>query len=96
MFVAVNQSLHATYLDDIADALVEEQEPETFSADTASWRHNKKDKSPITMALAKEFDLNIRGIRNFAYYSVLLGVSFLHGVFLPLLSLSPSLLCPTI
>lgn len=74
MFIAVNESIHATYMHDIHEALVEEQEPETFSADTASWRHNKKDKSPITVALAKEFDLNMRGIRNFAYYSVLLGV----------------------
>ena len=74
MFEAINASLYNTYAQDIREALVDEQEPETLSADTASWRHARKDKSPITVALAKEFDLNLRGIKNFGYYSVLLAV----------------------
>ena len=74
MFAAINASLYSTYAQDIHEALVDEQEPETLSADTASWRHARKDKSPITVALAKEFDLNLRGIKNFGYYSVLLAV----------------------
>lgn len=79
MFAAINSSLHSTYAQDISEALLEEKEPETFSADTAAWRHDLKDKNPITVALAQEFDLNFRGIKNFAYYSVLLAIFAMFG-----------------
>jgi len=74
IFEAINGSIYATYAQDIAEALEEEKEPETFSADTAAWRSAKKEKQPLTMALAKEFDLNGRGLKSFAYYSILLGI----------------------
>ena len=79
MFAAINSSLHSTYADDISEALIEEADPETLSADTAAWRHERQAKSPITVALAQEFDLNLRGIKNFAYYSVLLCIFAMFG-----------------
>ena len=74
MFEAVNRTLYETYADDIAVALERETEPETSTDDTAAWRGKRKVTKPLTAALAREFDLNLRGIRSFLYYSVLLGV----------------------
>ena len=74
MFEAVNRTLYETYADDIAVALEREREPETSTDDTAAWRGKRKVTKPLTAALAREFDLNLRGIRSFLYYSVLLGV----------------------
>ena len=79
MFSAINSSLYSTYTEDISQALVEEADPETLSDDTAAWRHQRKDKSPITVALAQEFDLNFRGMKNFAYYSILLAIFAMFG-----------------
>ena len=75
MFDSVNRTLYETYAEDIAEALEREREPETHTDDTAAWRGKRKETTPLTAALAKEFDLNIRGIRSFLYYSVLLIVS---------------------
>lgn len=75
MFDSVNRTLYETYSEDIAEALEREREPETHTDDTAAWRGKRKETTPLTAALAKEFDLNMRGIRSFLYYSVLLGVS---------------------
>lgn len=75
MFDAVNRTLYETYAEDIAEALEREKEPETVTDDTAAWRGKQKETKPLTAALAKEFDLNMRGIKSFFYYSILLGVS---------------------
>lgn len=75
MFDAVNKTLYETYAEDISEALEREKEPEMSTDDTVAWRGKQEDTKPLTAALAKEFDLNIRGIWNFFYYSVLLGVS---------------------
>ena len=74
MFDAVNRTLYETYAEDIAEALEREKEPETVTDDTAAWRGKQKETKPLTAALAKEFDLNMRGIKSFFYYSILLGV----------------------
>ena len=74
MFDAVNRTLYETYAEDIAEALEREKEPETLTDDTAAWRGKQKETKPLAAALAKEFDLNIRGIKSFFYYSILLGV----------------------
>lgn len=74
MFEAVNRTLYETYAEDIAVALEKETEPETLTDDTAAWRGKRTETKPLTAALAREFDLNLRGIRSFLYYSVLLGV----------------------
>lgn len=75
MFDSVNRTLYETYAEDIAEALERETEPETATDDTAAWRGKRTETTPLTAALAKEFDLNMRGIRSFFYYSILLGVS---------------------
>jgi hypothetical protein len=74
MFDSVNRTLYETYAEDIAEALERETEPETATDDTAAWRGKRTETTPLTAALAKEFDLNMRGIRSFFYYSILLGV----------------------
>ena len=81
MFEAVNRTLYETYADDIAVALEKETEPETLTNDTAAWRGKRADTKPLTAALAREFDLNLRGIRSFLYYSVLLGVRYRFLIF---------------
>jgi hypothetical protein len=75
MFETVNRTLYETYAEDIAEALEIEKEPETIGDDTAAWRKDKKQANPLAAALAKEFDLNVKSIKNFLYYSVLLVVS---------------------
>jgi hypothetical protein len=75
MFQVLNETLYQTYAEDIAEALKAESEPEIVSADTASWRGDAKQRSPLALAIAKEFDLNPRSLKSFLYYSVLLGVS---------------------
>lgn len=74
MFNKLNESIHEKYHEDIKLALEEESEPETVSADTIAWRGKTTTRSPLSKLLAKEFDLNLRGLRNFFYYSGLLGV----------------------
>lgn len=75
MFNYINQTIYETYAEDIRLALEEEREPEILAADTSAWRSDGKSHSPIAKALAKEFDLNVRGIKSFIYYSLVLGVS---------------------
>jgi hypothetical protein len=77
MFETVNRTLYETYAEDIAEALEIEKEPETIGDDTAAWRKDKKQANPLAAALAKEFDLNVKSIKNFIYYSVLLVVRML-------------------
>lgn len=73
---SLNGSLWATYSQEIALALQAERDPETITADTKAWRDaHRKAASPLSAALAKEFDLNARGLRAFAYYSAILLVS---------------------
>ena len=74
MFVQINSSLYEKYADDIKLALEEESEPETMSPDTVAWRGPTKSKSPLAKLLAKEFDMNRRGLKNFIYFSALLAV----------------------
>jgi len=75
LLMSMNQSLYDRYQADITSALRDEQEPEVVAADTLAWRSpSKKTMSPLTLAIAKEFDLNIRGIKNFLYYSIVLMV----------------------
>ena len=84
MFEAVNNSLHEKYAEDIAQALEEEADPEADSVDTAAWRggvtgSRRKEKAPLAAALAKQFDLNGRTLRQLAYYSILAGVFAQYG-----------------
>lgn len=77
IFTSVNSSIYEQYSEDISDALIEEQDPEVISLDTIAWRGKgqiKKQQSPLAIALAKEFDLNIKGVKGFIYYTFLLGV----------------------
>jgi len=73
LLISMNHSLYNRYHDDIIAAFRDEQEPEVVAADTLAWRStSKKPLNPLTLAIAKEFDLNIRGIKNFLYYSIVL------------------------
>eukprot|EP01031_Cornospumella_fuschlensis_P025242 gene25242-30484_t len=73
MFLKVNQSVYSAYAGEIAQALVQEQDPEIDAADTRAWRSAQKaTQSPLMAALAKEFDLNRQGVMSYVYFSVLL------------------------
>ena len=75
MFHTLNETLYSSYGEEIRAALQAERDPETAAADTAAWRDpNRKKAAPLTAALAKEFDLNVRGLVNFLYYSLVLMV----------------------
>lgn len=77
MFHELNDTLYTSYGEEIRAALQAERDPETTAADTAAWRDpNRKKASPLTAALAKEFDLNVRGLVNFLYYSLVLMVRY--------------------
>jgi len=77
LFHAINASVYERYHDAIAAAKLRESEPERASSDTAAWR-SQKTVSPLTAAIAKEFDLNWRGVRQYAFYSLVLIVSELY------------------
>ena len=80
MFDSINQTLYDVYHDDIVSALELEKDPEALSSDTVAWRSvSNQDRNPLTEALAKEFDLNFRGIKHYLYYSVLLVVFAFFG-----------------
>ncbi|KAJ1402089.1 hypothetical protein B484DRAFT_457832, partial [Ochromonadaceae sp. CCMP2298] len=79
LFHAVNDSIYSRYAEDIAAALEEEREPETFMDDTAAWRGKTANVNPLAAAIAKEFDLNWRSFRHFLYYSAVLTVFALFG-----------------
>ena len=83
MFDVVNRTLYETYGEDIAEALELEKEPETMADDTRAWRNPQQETKPLAAALAKEFDLNGKGIKSFVYYSVLLGIFALYGTTSP-------------
>lgn len=69
------QNVYTLFEIDIMEALEEEKEPDILALDTEAWRTSKvAGKNPLRIALAKEFDLNGRGLKSFLYYSVLLGV----------------------
>lgn len=73
LFQAVNRTIYETYSDEIAYALEVEKDPEAFAADTKAWRSpQRRTVSPLTAALAKEFDLNLRSLCSFLYYTVIL------------------------
>jgi hypothetical protein len=80
LFRQLNASVYEQYKDDIATALELEKEPDVRSTDTEAWRgdgvldQSERPVNPLSAALAKEFDLNWRGLRNFAYYSLVLMV----------------------
>jgi hypothetical protein len=80
LFRQLNASIYEQYKDDITAALEQEKEPDVRSADTEAWRgdgavdQSERPVNPLSAALAKEFDLNWRGLRNFAYYSLVLMV----------------------
>ncbi len=77
MFRALNESLYCSYGEEIQAALLAERDPETAAADTAAWRgpgRGSRKATPLAAALAKEFDLNARGLLNFLYYSLVLAV----------------------
>jgi hypothetical protein len=88
LFDIVNASLFEKYAVDIAYAKEIEKNPEYFSPDTAKWRVNTeeqegnvspKSSSPLLAAIAKEFDLNINGIKSYLFFSVILLVTALLG-----------------
>ncbi len=74
LFHSLNASLYENFAEEIEQALLEEREPEAFAADTAAWRGDKANTSPVAVVLAKEFDLNWSSLKNFVYFSVLLMV----------------------
>jgi hypothetical protein len=74
MFRSINESLYMTYGSNIRAALLIEAEPEIESSDTARWRGERKQRSPLSIAIAKEFDINTRNLKTFLYYSILLVV----------------------
>jgi hypothetical protein len=75
MFRAINESIYTTYGKEIEAALLAEMDPEVESQDTLRWRGDKKQqRSPLAIAVAKEFDLNARSLKMFFYYSILLVV----------------------
>lgn len=76
MYHQLNESIYSKYAEDIRLALEAEKEPETISADTLAWRNSirPREKRSLVKALAKEFDLNLRGLKGFMYYSALLVV----------------------
>mmetsp|Transcript_31693 Transcript_31693/g.32290 ORF Transcript_31693/g.32290 Transcript_31693/m.32290 type:complete len:392 (+) Transcript_31693:95-1270(+) len=76
MFQILNTTLYSTYEEDIHDAFEREKEPEVYTSDTLAWRteSKKNGNNALAVALAKEFDLNMRGLIGFMYYSCLLGI----------------------
>jgi hypothetical protein len=80
MYEAVKNSVYKKYSEDIEEALEAEKEPETLTLETIAWRKGStKEISPIAAAMAKEFDLNGRGMRSFLYYSIVLVVFAFFG-----------------
>ena len=76
IFHKMNESIYEKYADDIRVALEEEKDPETASLDTIAWRQSStSNKNPLMKALAKEFDINFRGVKYYLYLSGLIGVS---------------------
>lgn len=81
MLESLHETITSRYALDISLAQEEERNPEmtgVMAADTAAWRekgNQQKPISPLAAAFAKEFDLNLRGLKNFVYYSVILAVS---------------------
>jgi hypothetical protein len=79
LFRTLNESIYEKYRDEIDLALEAEREPDVATADTAAWRNTAavlsgdadpvQTISPLTAALAKEFDLNWRGLLHFSYYT---------------------------
>lgn len=71
----VNDSVYEKYLDEIVLALEAEKDPAVESTDTAPWRGSgdvASRVSPLAAAVAKEFDLNWRGLRSFLYYTAII------------------------
>lgn len=80
MFLSINESIYNTYAEDIQEALILEMEPvDENHKDTQQWRLNQKPKSPLAVALAKEFDLNLRGMKTYGYLSILLVIFAIWG-----------------
>lgn len=76
IYKAVIDRLNRDYEDAIKNALQAEKNPEILSDDTKAWRKSTpKSLSPLTQRLAKEFDLNARGLQAFVFYSFVLMVS---------------------
>jgi hypothetical protein len=78
MLTCLKTDLYSEYADDVALALELETDPEVHSMDTP-WRARPSKRSPLMAAFAREFDLNWRSTRQFAYYSTLLVVFSLFG-----------------
>ena len=79
MLTSLNETMFSTYSEDIQEALEKEKEPDIVTADTAAWRTpGAKKQNPLAVAFAKEFDMNLKSLKGFVYYSILLGVSSLH------------------
>lgn len=77
MFDQINATIYEKYADDIAYALEKEKNPETITADTVAWRGKGKNISPLKAALAKEFDMNGKGLVNMIRFSITMAVSVL-------------------
>lgn len=81
LFKTLNDSIYEKYGEEIRLAIEAEKEPDVASADTAAWRGALDGPAPVVrplaMALAKEFDLNWRGVRHFTYYTAILLVQTL-------------------
>jgi hypothetical protein len=76
LYQTLNESIFSVYGAEIAAAREAEQDPEMQAQDTLAWRDvDRKPASPIAAALAKEFDLNLRGVAGFTYMSFLILVS---------------------
>lgn len=80
LLAAVNETLFASYSQDIELALQDESEPEYTSADTSRWRvKGKRRVGSLAGAISREFDLTARGFRQLVIYSAILGVVAMYG-----------------
>lgn len=76
LYEITKEYIYTKYHSSISLALEKEKDPEYQAIDTKAWRQPSSIKyNPLILALTKEFDLNLQGIRNFLYYSIVLYVS---------------------
>eukprot|EP01034_Spumella_vulgaris_P027900 gene27900-34684_t len=79
MYHTLNETVYIQFADEIKAALEVEMDPEIPSDDTP-WR-NPMTQAPSSLQqrLAREFDLNARGLKTFGWYSAVLMVYALYG-----------------
>jgi len=78
-FSGLLDRLHRDHTESIAMAIKVESKPEIASPDTAPWRSGQQKFFPLKQEIAKTFDLNMRCMKNFTYYSLLLVIFSQYG-----------------